>query len=182
MCHSSRVLCFTMILASAVAPASAQTWAAPAVSHPPPAAGQSWTPPARVAPAAPPASRPPQQLWLPVPAGPQAVRRLPAAGQRLVVGAGRQRIVSGRDDGRPHAYARRRRGFFGNGYGDGLDTASLNVVQPLLQGAEGGSPGYLPAFAGPFAPPPRCPLVIKVGQGLLHPVRSQVIAGHPGCI
>ncbi len=60
---------------------------------------------------------------------------------------------------------------------------------PLDESAiEGGPPlgnplppqgGLPPPF---FRPPPRCPLIIEVGRGLSHAVRSRVIYGRPACL
>ena len=176
MCPSSRFLRFLVIIA-AVAPAYAEAGAtAPGLSHPSAMSGRAWAPSA--SPAA------PQQLAAPAPARPQFVRPLPPYGQRIGAEPLGQRIRVGRDERGARRYTGGRRGFFGGGFGYGVDATSIDVFPPPQQGFEGGLPGFLPrpTFGGAFAPPPRCPLVIKVGHGLLHPARTQVISGHPACI
>ena len=75
-------------------------------------------------------------------------------------------------------------GAWGSGTTSGFDLADdLEAPQPP-------PPPNLPLSAGPLPPfgalglylPPRCPLIIKVGHGLSHSIRTRVLYGRPGCV
>ncbi len=56
----------------------------------------------------------------------------------------------------------------------------LPPLPPQVTFGEGATPAP-PLFVGPPAPPPPCPLVIRVGPGLRKQASTRVVYGRPAC-